>query len=432
MSIFQSTLPKEWLWACVGDFYAVTKKPRSLNLSVFEKIPFSPMDCIPQGGQFDLRYTHKPAEEIKSGTYFEHGDVLVGKITPCFENGKQALAIHFPAPFGYATTEVIPLHPKDTYQDRRVLFYYLLHPDVRSHITEKMEGATGRQRVPENVLLELSFPKIPFAEQEKIGAILLTVQQAIQCEAAGFDNAQDLKCAAMREVFTRGLRGEAQKKTEIGLVPESWEVSTIGKHFSLSSGGTPSRNNQNYWESGSIPWVKTTEINYTKILNTEELITPLGLQESAAKLLPEGTLLMAMYGQGVTRGKVGILGIAATCNQACAAINTKTGDILTEYLFYFLTYQYDNIRQMAHGGQQQNLNLEIVRSLFIGFPHDQEEQTQIVTLLSAIDDKITLHKRKKAALEALFTSLLHQLMTGKIRVDDLDLSALSQPQTEAT
>jgi type I restriction enzyme S subunit len=228
----------------------------------------------------------------------------------------------------------------------------------------------------------------------------------------------------MRELFTRGLRGEPQKETEIGPVPEGWEVSTIGAHHSVVSGGTPSRANTAFWSGGTIPWVKTTEVDYCVITETEEHITPLGLESSAAKMLPAGTLLMAMYGQGVTRGKVAILGIEAACNQACAAIMPKDGTVLPRYLYHFLTWRYEAIRSHAHGGQQQNLNLEIVRELALTFPQSQNEQSDIVTILDAIDRKIELHRKKREVLEELFKALLHKLMTGEIRVDELDSSAL--------
>jgi type I restriction enzyme S subunit len=84
---------------------------------------------------------------------------------------------------------------------------------------------------------------------------------------------------------------------------------------------------------------------------------------------------------------------------------------------------------MAHGGQQQNMNLDIVRDLFVAFPRDDKMQAQITETLDAIDAKIDLHKRKQAVLEELFRGLLHKLMTGEIRVGDLDLSALEPAQT---
>lgn len=131
-----------------------------------------------------------------------------------------------------------------------------------------------------------------------------------------------------------------------------------------------------------------------------------------------------MYGQGVTRGKVGILGIEAACNQACAAIRPRDNRISHVYLYHYLTYRYEDIRILAHGGQQQNLNLEIVRRLQIAWPPDRAEQDEVAAVLDAIDQKIDLHRRKHAVLDSLFKALLHKLMTGEIQVDQLDLSAL--------
>lgn len=270
----------------------------------------------------------------------------------------------------------------------------------------------------------------PKQEQRDIGQVLKLIEDGFSLQAAKIETLDRCKQVAMRTLFTSGMRGEAQRETEIGPVPQSWNVLPLSTHFSVVSGGTPSRGVESYWEGGTIPWVKTTEIDYRTITETEEHITQEGLSASAAKLLPAGTLLLAMYGQGVTRGKVAILGIEAACNQACAAIRPTDHAISPRYLYHFLTYRYEDIRVLAHGGQQQNLNLEIVRSLPIASPSDGTEQDGVVAALDAIDRKIDLHKRKRALLDDLFRALLHKLMTGEIRVADLDLSALS-PLPEA-
>lgn len=281
-----------------------------------------------------------------------------------------------------------------------------------------------------NSIHDVPFPIPNLDDQLKISAALAAIEVSINCNAKALLTARDLKRAAMRELFTKGLRGEAQKDTEVGPMPESWNAEPLGKHYSAVSGGTPSRATAEFWEGGTIPWVKTTEVNYGLITSTEEHITEAGLQGSAAKWLQAGTLLLAMYGQGVTRGKVAILGIDATCNQACAALRPLDESVDSIFLFHFLSWRYEEIRQLAHGGQQQNLNLDIVRELPIACPPTLEEQNEIVAILDAIDRKIDLHKRKRAVLDELFKTLLHKLMTGEVRVADLDLSAL-EPVNEA-
>ena len=224
MSLLDTEFTEGRQWLRLGDAYEITKKPRGLDMASLPAVPFVPMDAIPQGGTYAPDYTLRQPSEIRSGTYFERGDVLVAKITPSFENGKQALVTGLPTPFGIATTEVIPLRPRKEGQDTRLLFFYLLHPDVRHHVAERMEGATGRQRIPQDVILDLTFPEFKPEEQTAISDSLEMIQRLGAVEMQSMQKAQALKRAAMHTLFTRGLRCEAQKETEIGPVPESWEV----------------------------------------------------------------------------------------------------------------------------------------------------------------------------------------------------------------
>ncbi len=321
---------------------------------------------------------------------------------------------------------IISIYPREGV-DQRYLGYFLSQVDYTDHQDRQIKGNTLNQSKIDQIQVALP----PSKEQARIADVLDKCRLGINTERAAEKTAEELKRACMRELFTRGLRGEPQKDTEIGLVPESWELATIGAHHAVVSGGTPSRGNPAFWSGGTIPWVKTTEVDYCVITETGEHITPLGLESSAAKMLPAGTLLMAMYGQGVTRGKVAILGIEAACNQACAAITPNDDAVVPRYLYHFLAWRYDAIRSLAHGGQQQNLNLEIVRDLPVVYPQRKDEQDEIVAILDAIDRKIDLHRRKRAVLEELFKALLHKLMTGEIAVSDLDLSALSPASTQA-
>lgn len=363
------------------------------------------------------------AADVQSHKFlFQRNDVLYGKLRPYLD--KAVLA----DTDGVCTTELLVFRAKSS-TDPRYLACVVHAPDFIEHA---MSGVTGAHhpRTSWNHVAQFELPHHGDREQTNIAQLLWGVNDLhTACEAA-IASAQEFKSSAMQELFTRGLRDEAQRETEIGLVPESWELAPIGTHHSVVSGGTPSRGTPAFWSGGTIPWVKTTEVDYCVITETEEHITSLGLDNSAAKMLPAGTLLMAMYGQGITRGKVAILGIEAACNQACAAITPKDDAMLPRYLYHFLTWRYDAIRSLAHGGQQQNLNLEIVRDLPVTFPQSEGEQNEIVTILDALDRKIALHRHKRAVLEELFQSLLHKLMTGDIRVVDLDLSALEKaPET---
>ncbi len=196
------------------------------------------------------------------------------------------------------------------------------------------------------------------------------------------------------------------------MVPETWRLSTIGEISTIASGGTPSRMNETYWR-GDIPWVTTAEIQFGTIFNTSEKITEAGLANSSAKLFPVNTILMAMYGQGKTRGKVAKLGIEATTNQACAAIMLNNEHDV-DYYFQFLISRYEHIRDMSNSGGQENLSAGIVKSIQVPVP-PLPEQKKIAKILSTWDKAITNTEKLLANSELQKKALMQQLLTGKKR-----------------
>ncbi|EJF2465059.1 TPA: restriction endonuclease subunit S [Escherichia coli] len=199
------------------------------------------------------------------------------------------------------------------------------------------------------------------------------------------------------------------------MVPKGWELSSIGKISDVSSGGTPSRNNEAYW-NGNIPWVTTAEVQFKIIEDTVEKITEEGLANSSAKLFPAGTILMAMYGQGKTRGQVAKLGIDASTNQACAAIVLHTG-YEVDFYYQFLISQYENIREMANSGGQQNLSGGIVKSIPVPVP-PLTEQKKIAKILSTWDNAISVTEKLLTNSQQQKKALMQQLITGKKRLLD--------------
>lgn len=408
-------LPPNWREMKLGDVYKFTQKPRNLQYSDFEQIPFVPMELIPDSNLFFEKFILKPTNEISSGTYFEKGDVLLAKITPSFENGKQGIIENLPVSFGIATTEIIPIKEIPAISDKYYLFYYLLRKDIRSELAWKMEGSTGRQRLSKSTVenLIITFPPLP--EQRAIARTLQAVQQAKEARQHELELERECKAALMDYLFTYGTQNESLRQTEIGEIPESWEVAALGTFSKIISGGTPDRSVSEYW-SGNISWVKTGEINYSLVVKTEEYITEKGLENSSAKIIPQGTLLMAMYGQGVTRGRVAILGIDAAINQACAAIFISNN--ITEYVFYYLCFCYEKIRNLGHGANQQNLNIALVRSIPIKLPKINEQE-KIAYILKAVDNKIIALEKEITFLEELFHAMLEELMTGRLLATSL-------------
>ena len=195
-----------------------------------------------------------------------------------------------------------------------------------------------------------------------------------------------------------------------------WKEGNIGKLAEISSGGTPSRTTSTYW-NGEIPWVTTSLINFNIVSEAEEYITEQGLKESSAKLFPKNTILMAMYGQGKTRGKVAILGMEAATNQACAAIIPNPSLISYSFLFQNLSKRYDEIRELSNQGGQQNLSGGIIKGIKILYP-SFNEQIKIAELLLKIDSRIDTQNKIIEALKVQMLGLQEKLFRQKIKMKD--------------
>jgi type I restriction enzyme S subunit len=261
-------------------------------------------------------------------------------------------------------------------------------------------------------------------KQKEIASILRLVELTAQRHERLSATMHELKTATMKQLFTQGIQSETREDSALGPIPLHWVVERLAMHHKVASGTTPPRSNPNYWNDGSVPWVKTAEVDYRVIADTEEHVSATAVTDGAAKVFPAGTLLLAMYGQGVTRGKVALLGIDAACNQACAAITGTDETVDIKFLYHFLTARYDAIRELAHGGQQQNLNLDIVREIQIAYPPDKQEQAELVAVLDACDVKRALHDHADELLRRIFDQLLKALMSQQVRVDQCDLSVL--------
>ena len=204
-------------------------------------------------------------------------------------------------------------------------------------------------------------------------------------------------------------------KLRFGAYSSNWIPSKIGDIATVTSGGTPSRDNKNYW-GGNIPWVTTSEIKYKNIYDSREKITAEGLKHSSAKLFNPGTILMAMYGQGNTRGDVAKLEIEAATNQACAAIIPHK-DFDVDFIFQYLIRQYEEIRGMSNEGGQKNLSGSIVKNISLHFP-ELLEQKKIASFFSAVDKKISLLAKKHELLLQYKKGVMQKLFNQEIKFKD--------------
>jgi len=398
MDLQPTDLPSDWVISSIQDAFRFTRKPRELSMSA-EHVRFLPMDLIPIGKPHVAEYELRTTSSRFSGTYVENGDLLVAKITPSFENGKQAI-VDWGDGFGYATTKVIPLQSIPGKSDVRFLANLLLMPEIRGDLAGKMEGSTGRQRLAKSVLGARLIPLPPLDEQRKIAAVLSLVQRAIEQQERLIALTTELKKALMHKLFTEGLRGEPQKQSEIGPIPESWRIMRLDDFCVLQRGFDITKAEQ---ASGLVPVVSSGGISS---------------YHNVAKV----------RGPGVAIGRKGTLGTVHYLDDDFWPHDTtlwvkdfkENSPLFTSYLLSSM-----RLERFDTGASNPTLNRNGIHPLPIAVP-DTAEQEIIANTLSAVDQKNRLLIRKRLVLQELFRTLLYQLMSAQLRVHDLDLSSLTE------
>lgn len=207
---------------------------------------------------------------------------------------------------------------------------------------------------------------------------------------------------------------------EMHILPEKWCWVKIGEVFGVYVGSTPSRNIAEYW-GGTIPWVSSSEVRFRDIYDTREKISEQGLKNSSVVLHPPGTVLMAMIGEGKTRGQVAVLKIEATHNQNAAAIRVSETECSPRYLYYYLWLNYQKTREIGSGNNQKALNKQRVSNLFFPFaPYEEQQQivAEIESRLSVCDKLEETITQSLLQAEALRQSILKKAFAGKLVPQD--------------
>lgn len=202
------------------------------------------------------------------------------------------------------------------------------------------------------------------------------------------------------------------------MVPKGWRFCKLADISRVTSGGTPNRAISEYWQNGTIPWIRTTEVQNC-ILQPEdakEYISELGLRKSSAKLIPENTILLAMIGQGKTRGQIALLKFEAAINQNCAAIIFGKSQE-PEFYYHYLLSQYENIRNLSNSAGQSNLSGALVKAINVLVP-PYNEQKKIAQILSTWDKAISVTEKLLTNSQQQKKALMQQLLSGKKRLLD--------------
>ncbi|HDH4524816.1 TPA: restriction endonuclease subunit S [Staphylococcus aureus] len=192
-----------------------------------------------------------------------------------------------------------------------------------------------------------------------------------------------------------------------------WEEKKLGEVGTFTSGGTPLKSKSEYW-NGDIPWITTGDIHNIKRENITNFITEKGLNESSAKLITNEAILIAMYGQGKTRGMSAILNFEATTNQACAIYQTNQN---INFVFQYFQKLYEFLRSLSNEGSQKNLSLSLLKEITLNYPNEQE-QKKIGDFFSKLDRQIELEEQKLELLQQQKKGYMQKIFSQELRFKD--------------
>lgn len=313
------------------------------------------------------------------------------------------------------------------------LFLHALYLDGATETLQR--ATTGIRNLDWQEYLRFEVPELKLTDQRALAKLIGAVRDSYCVERKQLENTHLTKKAVMAELFTRGLRGEAQKETAIGWVPESWplrRLDEIAKVISTRMAYSDLESMPNEEISGDAVDVLGIKVSDMNRLGNEVIVRQaatsrvIGAGVAARRCAPPGTIIFPKRGAAIATNKKRMTAGWTVFDPNVIGVTAQGVD----RNFLFQWFQRFDLKTITEAGPTPQLNKKNLDPLLIAAPSSQDEQQEIGSILDAIDRKIALHQQKRAVLEALFKALLHKLMTGEIDVNDLDLTALTTLPTE--
>jgi type I restriction enzyme S subunit len=310
----------------------------------------------------------------------------------------------------------------DNTKERFSLYWFQYAFDL-ANVYFGQANTTTIPNLSKSRLSELLMPAPSFNEQQKIAYVLSVLQKAIELQDKAIQTTTELKNALMQKLFTEGLRGEKQKETEIGMIPESWEVGTINDFGKCITGTTPKTAIDKYYSPPQFQFIAPADLGQTKyVLETEKRIAQAGLDVS--RKLDKNAVLCVCIGSSI--GKVGMTyEPLSSTNQQINAIEVNKS-FIPDFVYYLLNYYSDYWKSFSTFGPVPILSKGKFIEIPIPFTKDIEEQKNISGILLVLDNKIETTKRVKDKFLTLFQAILSELMTGQTRVHHLEFNNINQ------
>lgn len=370
---------------------------------------------------------------------------LINRKALIFGTGGKASVHYCSEPFSYSTDCVVAIQ-KDSNVNLKFLFYYFKQNNLS--LLQKDFTGSGLQHTSKKKIGEILVPKITYEEQERIVArieeLFSELDKAVETLKTTKQQLAVYRQAVLKEAFegkytskwrkqhtdispmsdfnsiklnSSAFKDTSSDENSINLnLPVSWFQIRLGEIFEVEVGATPSRRTSEYW-GGNISWVSSGEVHFNEINDTKECITENGLKNCSTNLQPIGTVMLAMIGEGKTRGQAAILNIPAAHNQNTAAILVSKTPCQPKYVYYFLKANYDNIRHIGSGNNQKALNKERVRALRFPFTSFEEQKIivrEIESRLFVCDQIEKTIEQSLQQAEAMRQSILKQAFEGRL------------------
>ena len=410
-------LPEGWKWIKIKDCFDVTSSKRVLKEDWKDKgIPFyrtRELVKLSENGFVDneLFIDKSYYDELKE----KYG---VPKIGDLLISGVGTIGVPF----------VITTEDEFYFKDGNVIWFknkgqiipnYIFYLYRSDFIFNQIHNMSAGTTVDTYTIVNAMNTVIPLpptlTEQQRIvnriATMFAKLDQAQEKAQSVLDSFETRKAAILHKAFTGQLKIDNEE-----LTIEDWEETTIGECCKLGSGGTPSKSHPEYYENGDIPWLKTGEIDWNDIYDVEEKITNEGVENSSAKIFPAESVVVAMYGMGVTRGKAAIIKIPTATNQAVCVLQPNE-KLNNRFLFYYFMCNYWQIREQSVGGNQLNLSGKIIASFPIKLP-PLNYQLSIVNFLDTVLEKESRAKEAAGAvldqIALLKKSILARAFRGEL------------------
>ncbi|GBF36891.1 restriction endonuclease subunit S [Methanofervidicoccus abyssi] len=301
------------------------------------------------------------------------------------------------------------------------LYFILQHPIVQDVIKSHTTGVTILHASKSLQYIKIPLP--PLSEQKKIAKVLDKIQQAIEIQDRIIEQVRNLKKSLMQKLFTEGLYGEEQKETEIGLIPKSWKVVWLGEVVDVKGGKRVPKGHKLVDRNTGYPYIRVVDF---KDMSVDLKNVKFLMRETYNKIrkytISSNDIYISIAG---TPGIVGVIPKElenSNLTENAAKLVLKSNNITKWYLAYFLASSIgqNQIKRAVHKANQPKLALARIKQFIIPLP-PLEEQKQIAHILSVVDKKIEVEKKRKQVLKELFKTMLHKLMSGEIRLKEVEI-----------